>query len=175
MNKLFKSTLLIATMFLASLGMSQTSFSGPRFSASFNGAVKVNAPTRNPANTSTSTSYVSVKGNVVEEVTMRTVDHDIAVDLTSSQFYRDSFASTVSGSTFTNRNSDGTYQGRPYSYGNYSYTDGGVKTWVFARFIIVDSRTVVMIFLQIPESEVQLNDKEVLPEWQRFENSLSIQ
>jgi hypothetical protein len=172
MNKLFKSTLLIATMFLASLGMSQTNFSAPRFSASFNGAVETSKAARNTNNTSTSVQYTSTSGNVLESVTVRTIDHDIAVDSTSSQFYR---ANDTTGTLFPASSSDGTYQGHPYSYGCAHFESNGITFWSMTRYIIVDSRTAIFITLIVPENDVQLSNNETLPEWVRFENSLSIQ
>ena len=163
---------LFALLFLVStLGFAQGTYNNSRFSAIFNGPVTVTTVTHA---TNTDTNYTSVNGNVEEQVIVRVVDHDIPVDFSSTEFYRDRDASSDE-KLMTEVNSNGYYQGHPYSYGDVLGTDNGVSYYRFERSIVVNSRTAIFIRMIRPVNES--NNKTAagaVQEWQDFENTLDI-
>jgi len=146
----------------------------PGFSVDFSSQPQVET-FRNDANTSTRTVYTAIGNEAVEQVVVVKVDHDIPVDYTSSDFYRDADVNT--GETLaTNRNSQGLYQGHPYSYGCYTSTVNGVDVIRFSRFIIVNSRTAIFIVMAMPNSDnAPKTPTGAFQAWQDFENTLNIQ
>jgi len=146
----------------------------PGFSVDFSSQPQVET-FRNDANTSTRTVYTVIGNEAVEQVVVVKVDHDIPVDYTSSDFYRDADVNT--GETLTtNRNNKGLYQGHPYSYGCYTSTVNGVDVIRFSRFIIVNSRTAIFIVLAMPNSDnAPKTPTGAFQAWQDFENTLNIQ
>jgi hypothetical protein len=169
--KFMKYTLLPLLLVLLSVfAMAQGSYTGTRFTATFNGPVSVDTY-NNPTNSNT--RYLSFSGSMTEGVVVRIVDHDIDVNNTSSQFYRATAPSEYV--LHPEKNSDGYYQGHPYSFGSFSHTQNGVSYYMYERFIIVDSRTVVFIWLEIPVSEdTDRNADNVNLRWSNFEDSLII-
>ena len=167
--KSFVMTIILAVM-MSVAAVAQT-YSTPQFAVNFTGTVNVSS-FRNNKNTSTRTDYVAVSGNVREEIMVVSIDHDIAVDLTSSRFYRDQDASA--GETFvTNFNSDGTYQGHLFSYGCFLSQFDGVNYIRLTRYIIVNARTAIFISMSLPNPEERTSEGS-LKAWQDFENTLVI-
>jgi hypothetical protein len=167
--KSFVMTIILAVML--SVAAVAQNYSTPVFSADFNGAVSVNS-FRNDKNTSTRTRYTSVSGDVHEEVLVVAVDHDIAVDLTSSRFYRDQDAN-VGETLTTDFNSDGTYQGRVFSYGCFLSRFDGVNYIRLTRYIIVNSRTALFISMSLPNSDARTSEG-AIQAWVDFERTLVI-
>jgi hypothetical protein len=170
--KKFLATLTLALAFVGS-AFAQT-FTTSAFSANFNGAVSTDT-FRSKANTSNNVQYGSFANGITETVIVRTVDHDIPVDLSSSQFYRSNTTDLV---LVTKYNSDGTYQGHPYSYGYFTYTNDNVNYVVQERIIIVNSRTAIFISMTMTEAQhaetPNVPNTSTIQVWQDFENSLDI-
>ena len=139
-------------------------YSVPQFSATFNNGVAV---TTYRAPTSTNTEYFSTDSRgVTQDIVVRFVDHDIPVDYSSSDYYlnHDTFGGALSNVT------RGTYQGRVFTYGFFDKApdgNGGFQSDRI-RFIIVNSREVIMISQIAPEA---VDDQQ---EWFAFEDSLNI-
>ena len=193
MKKFFTAFTFILALAISSVAKT---YSTPVFSATFNGDVKVetfrNSTNSNTAyssfsngitklkvktfrnSTSSNTAYSSFSNGITELVVVRTVDHDIDVNTTSSQFYR---ANTTGATLVDKFNSDGEYQGHPYSYGLFEYTDSGIAFTERERIIIVNSRTVIFIKM-IMTAEKASNEPNTpgndLQVWQDFENTLNI-
>jgi hypothetical protein len=169
MKKVFA---LLALTLALSFGAFAQTYNTATFFADFNGSVDVS----NFSNeTNTNVSYNSSANGVSEHIIVRTVNHDIDVNLTSSQFYRGNVKDVERIEKFDN---DGTYQGHPFSYGYYVYNVDGVRYVLRERFIIVSSREVIFIQMVIPEN---LSDSlpstpgtMTLKVWNDFENSLGI-
>ena len=168
MKKFFTAFTFILALAISSVAQT---YSTPVFSATFNGDVKVET-FRNSTNSNT--AYSSFSNGITELVVVRTVDHDIDVNTTSSQFYR---ANTTGATLVDKFNSDGEYQGHPYSYGLFEYTDSGIAFTERERIIIVNSRTVIFIKM-IMTAEKASNEPNTpgnaLQVWQDFENTLNI-
>lgn len=166
-----KSFVFVVVLLLVAAFAGAQNFSGSRFTATFNGPVST---TTSSNATNSNLQYTSRSGNVTEGVTVRTVDHDIPVNQSSSQFYR---ANVVSPYILdSSKNSDGYYQGHPYSYGTFSYTENGVLYYVMERFIVVDSRTAIFIWMSMPASEdTDRTPNNANVRWQDFEYTLNIQ
>jgi hypothetical protein len=143
-------------------GLQNTPYSNSQFLAAYNGTVSTRAVREN---TSTETIYESFDHSVFQAVVVRFVDHDIAVDQTSSDFYADNDSVTT---PITNR-STGSWGGHPYTYAYRVYTDdAGNSMSKRQRSIIVSSREVIFIEQITPAS---YNDQN---EWLDFEYSLRI-
>jgi hypothetical protein len=172
LNKIF-ATLTLALAMIGSV-FAQTPYSTSSFSATFNGTVDVDSH-RSSGGTSNNVEYSSFANGITEIVIVRTVDHDIDVNLTSSQFYRNNVGG---GATLLDKyNSDGAYQGHPFSYGLFTYTKDGVDYSLRSRFIIVNSRTAIFIQMVMPTEKANAEPKtpnDALVVWQDFENSLNI-
>ena len=146
-------------------GKATTPFSNAQFSATFNGTVTAKPAARN-SDTSTDYTYVSQNDKVAELVTVRIIDHDIAVNYESSDFYAndDRTGGTVDADNITH----GSWNGAPYTYTYRTFTYGSYELTKRTRYIIVNSREV--IFLQ----QVTVKGYEDQPEWFDFEYSLRI-
>jgi hypothetical protein len=173
---------LVAALMLSAFAMAQGVYTGTRFSANFNGPVTTKTYSNS---TNSNIEYDSNDGNVYEAVAVRTVDHDIAVNFTNTEFYRDhltgAFSSDQQASLDTKVNADGYYQGHPYSFGAVTYFAGGIWWHRYERVFIVDSRTAIFILITIPINEdtdvTAVNNGTtgtVNTRWQQFENSLNI-
>jgi len=162
MNKFFAVVALMLAFAVS--GFAQTTYTTSQFSAAFNGSVRVDTFS-NPTNTNVRYQSTTPDG-VTQAITVRTVDHDIAVSTASSDFYMstDPTGGTVRGI------SRGTYQGHPYTYAFHDKVNeaGVVEYSVRVRYIIVSSREVIFIEQVAPET---LDDQQ---EWFRFEASLGI-
>ena len=144
-------------------GKQTTPFSNAQFSATFNGPVSTDT-FRSKSDTSSNTVYGSTNHNVDQVVIVRFVDHDIAVDHTSSDFYADD---DRTGGTVANRSSD-VWEDHPFTYTARDFTLDGVDYTERTRFIIVNSREVIFI------SQTRLRDYDDKNEWLDFEYSLRI-
>lgn len=166
---------IMAVLVLSVVSAAQsTSFSTSAFSATFNGPVTATGPSRNIANTSTYYQYKSYQNGIWEGVEVRTIDHDIAVDFTSSQFYRANETGTLAPEV----NGDDYYQGHPFSYGFFSDLkgkDGDTATYERCeRIIIVNSRTVIFIWMDMETGGMRTANNTAFQPWVDFENSLDI-
>jgi hypothetical protein len=148
-----------------------TPYSTNSFSATFNANVTADAPVASDDNQSTNYSFWSYNPTqtVGQLVIVRIVNHDIPVDLTSSDFYADD---DRTGGTITNR-STGEYQGHPFTYTRRDYVDNGVELSKRTRFIIVNSREVIFIMQIAPFTDGPVGSGDQ-PQWFEFEDSLSI-
>jgi hypothetical protein len=145
-------------------GAATTPYATNVFSATFNGPVEVQEASRNAANTSTDYTYESNNGRVLQVVTVRVIDHAIAVDYTSSDFY----VNDMTGCNSKTDVSRGTWDNRPYTYVFCTTTSGAYTVTIRVRYIIVNSTTVLMIKQGALESD---NDRD---QWLDFEYSLRI-
>ena len=179
--KTLRSGLLAVSLLCMSMvaAVSQTVYSGPNFTASFNGPVNVS--TFNNA-TNSNTSYFATDGTIITRVIVRNVNHPIAVDFTSSQFYRNhqceggDIAETLLDST-----NSAYYAGHPFTYGACSYTYNGVPYFTLQRSIIINATTVIFISMDVPQSIAARSTttdsdggNNAFLGWVNFENSLSI-
>ena len=156
--KFFRSILVVLTLSLAAMAQP---YSTNRFTAVFNGPVAVDTYS-NPTNTNA--RYISSTNDVAQSVTVRIVDHDIAVDYTSSDYY----VENQTGCESKNFLSKGTWQGNPFSYDFCTYTNA-TGTWTTrTRFIIVNSREVIFI------QQSSLASYDDMAEWSSFEATLEI-
>jgi len=172
---------ILTAMALVAIGgaaHAQGTYKTNSFSVDFNGPVQTKAY-RNDANTSTRTAYSSCSGDICEGVTVVAIDHDIDVNMASAEFYRNS-ASDNEFQSHTDVNSEGYYQGHPYAYGNYTSTINGVEYEWFERFIVVNSREVVFIYMSIPSSDYESGKVgksgggSTYAAWQTFEYTLNL-
>jgi hypothetical protein len=145
-------------------GLQTTPYSTSTFSATFNGPVKVLDSYRSEDNQSSNTVYSSVNENAAQIIIVRFIDHDIAVNQESADFYADD---DRVGGTITNR-STGSWEGHIYTYTMHHYVKDGYALTQRCRYIIVNSREV--IFIEQISSE-DYNDQN---EWLDFEYSLRI-
>jgi hypothetical protein len=147
-------------------GKATTPYSTTQFSATFDGPVTALLPTRNDENTSTDYKYVSKNDKVAEAITVRFIDHDIAVDYTSSDFYAND--DRTGGTVDTDNTSHNEWNGAPFTYTYRTFTLNGAVLTKRSRYIIVNSREVIFI------QQVTVNGYEDRPEWLDFEYSLRI-
>lgn len=147
-------------------GQQTTTFSNNYFSATFNGPV-TDETKRNSGNTSTNYLFKSGPGTngVYQIVDVRIVDHDIAADLSSSNFYADS--DTGLGPV-TDRSTN-VWEGHPFTYTRRVKTYDGEEYETRTRYIIVSSRVVIFI-QQFAPTSLDTNQRE----WFDFEYSLRI-
>ena len=172
------SILAIAGMAFANTGLQTTPYSNSYFSATFNGPVTADAPTRNTNGTSTDYTYYSIStdGTVGQMVIVRTIDHDISVDLSSSEFYANDDRTP---GPITNR-STGDYQGHPLSYTRREETDITPSVSKRTRFIIVNSREVIFVIQIAPFVDYTVPGNTTAAgvgdqtQWFAFEDSLQI-
>jgi len=170
--KFMKTIALVAVLFCAAFGTAQT-YSTNLFSVGFNGTPTVST-TRNQANTSTRTDYRVWDGTVLEQVLVVNIDHTIPVDYTSSDFYRDEDASAGEVLSTAN-NSQGMYQGRPFSYGCFLSTFNGADEIRMTRYIIVNATTAIFISMELPDAATYPRDtNNAFKGWEDFESSLNI-
>ena len=155
----------LRTVSLRTVSDTQTvPYSASQFSATFNNGVAVSTYS---TNTATNTEYFSTDSRgVTQDIVVRFVDHDIPVDYSSSDYYlnHDTFGGALSNVA------RGTYQGRVFTYGFFDKApdgNGGLRSERI-RFIIVNSREVIMIAQIAPEA---VDDQQ---EWFAFEDSLNI-
>ena len=171
----------VVALLLTAVAVAQSDYSTADFSATFNGQVEVSGPTRNTANTSTYVSYSSHDSQGIEEfVEVRTIDHDIPVDLTSTRFYRNQVSTSANATEelLADKNSDGDYQGHPYSYGCYrlKFQSGG-DYYHLARYIVVSPRKEISIEMLIPTSiinNIATDPNGAYTIWREFEYTLNI-
>ena len=140
-------------------GFQNTSYVTNQFSATFNSAVLV---TTDRKNTSTETVYESYSHGVAQAITVRIVDHDIPVALSSSDFYVDQDPLNTPIVT----RSTGTWGGSPFTYAYRTYIEGGQTMSKRNRAIIVNAREVIFVTQLAPNS---YDDQS---EWFDFEYSL---
>jgi hypothetical protein len=161
-----KSLFLISAMFvLSAVSMAQTPFSNNYFDATFNGGAVASTTEPNDAHTSTNYDYESDATDFAQVVTVRLIDHDIAVDLSSSNFYAD--ADSKRGEVISR--STGSWQGHPFTYTCTKIVGtNGVAYTVRARYIIVGPREAYFIS---QTSRADYDDKAL---WDTFESSLNI-
>jgi hypothetical protein len=183
--KSFKSlTLLI--VFLSSFALAQyptspntgkqnTLFANAQFSATFNGQVSVSETRRNGAGTSSYQEYDSYESPVGQDITVKFLDHDIAVDLSSSNFYANgdfNRITEINGATdvrLIDRSTD-VWEGHPFTYTNVIFTVAGKTYTLRSRFIIVNSREALFIN-QLSPSDLDTANRN---QWLDFEYSLRI-
>lgn len=172
--KFLSSILAVLVLSLAALaqypegpntGKANTPFSNTQFSATFNGAVIVKPASRN-SNTATDYSFLSQNDNVAELITVRIVDHDIAVNYESSDFYAND--DRTGGTVDTENTTHGTWNGAPYTYTYRTFTENGIVLVKRTRYIIANSREVIFI------QQLTYKGYEDRPEWLDFEYSLRI-
>ena len=168
MNKFFT---MLSVLVLSVAAMAGTPFSNTQYSAEFNGAVSHSVDT-NPTNTTYDT--YSFDGIISEEVSYRVVDHDIAATTQSSDFYLNDNIQASNGTLI--KSSQDVYQGLPFTYGYFTYTDkSGVLTVQRERFIIKNSREVFFISMVYPASLDATDGGAATHDlWQAFENTLVI-
>ena len=145
-------------------GAATTPFATNVFSATFNGPVTTGSAVRNSTDTSTDVTYVSYTSLIAQGVVVRSIDHAIAVDYTSSDFY----VNDLTGCDTKANISQGSWDNRPYTYVFCTYTAGGQTYTLRVRFIIVNSTTVLFIKQLALEAD---NDRD---QWLDFEYSLRI-
>jgi hypothetical protein len=145
-------------------GQATTPYATNVFSITFNGPVAITNVGRNSENTSNDMVYSSDNGKIFQFVTLRTIDHAISVDFTSSDFY----VNNQSGCDTKTDISQGTWDNRPYSYSFCTFTLDGQKYTLRTRYIIVNSTTVLMVKQAAKEDD---NNRDV---WLDFEYSLRI-
>jgi hypothetical protein len=133
------------------------------FSVNFNGTVQTDS-SRSDNGQSTNYIYQSTNHGVTQVVVVRIVDHDIAVDNTSSDFYAND---DRTGGTVDQTSKD-RWQGHPFTYTFRHYQRDGNDLGKRTRFIIVNSRTVIFIY------QIAAYSYDDRPEWLDFEYSLSI-
>lgn len=143
-------------------GLQTTPFSNNYFSASFNGPVTSAEIAR--SSTGSNWLYSSSSNGVDQSIQIRIVDHDIPVDVSSSNFYADN---TINPGTITDRSTD-VWEGHPFTYTRRTWTENGVITVARDRYIIVNSRTVIVI------QEMSLENLDNRNQWLDFEYSLRI-
>jgi hypothetical protein len=148
------------------VGKATTPYATTNFSATFDGPVTAMLPTRNGENTSTDYKYVSQNGKVAEAVTVRFIDHDIAVDYTSSDFYAND--DRTGGTVDTANTSHDSWNGAPFTYTYRTFTLDGVILTKRTRYIIVNAREAIFI------QQITAVGYEDRPEWLDFEYSLRI-
>jgi len=158
-----KSTLLAASLLvLSAFGIAQA-FTNNYFDATFVGTV-TSATSRNTANTSTNYDFTASDTNIFQDIDVRLVDHDIAMDYSSTDFYADIDARR--GEVLAR--STGVYQGHPFTYICVKYTDGGSVLTERDRYIMIGPREVYFI---TQRSLASYDDK---AQWDAFESSLNI-
>ena len=146
-----------------STGKATTPYSTSIFSATFNGPVSVTNTGRNDENTSTDVVYESSNGTVLQMITVRTIDHSIPVDFTSTGFY----VEHQKGCDTKTDLSQGYWgDNHPYSYSFCTFTIEGQKYTLRTRYIMVNSTTVLMLKQAAKEDD---NNRD---EWLDFEYSL---
>jgi hypothetical protein len=173
--KFLSSILAVLVLSIASLaqfpegpntGKATTPYSTNNFSATFNGAVTAKSAERNSP-TAVDYVYFSQNENVSESVVVRFVDHDIAVDYTSSDYYAND--DRTGGTVDSSSTSHGTWgNGSVYTYTFRTFTFEGVELTKRTRYIIVNSREVIFVY------QVTRKGYEDRPEWLDFEYSLRI-
>jgi hypothetical protein len=139
-----------------------TTYSNSYFSATFEGPVKDDIE-RNPSGKSTNHTYEFCCTNVDQEVIVRTLDSDIPVNFSSSNFYAND--DNTGGITST---TTGNYQGHPFTYSLRRFTRDGKEISKRERFIIVNPRVVMFI------SQAALWNYDDSNEWSNFVTSLDI-
>ena len=146
-----------------------TPYSTNNFSATFNAPVTAEPVSRSADNQSSNYTYWSATDTVGQSVMVRFVDHDIAVDFTSSDFYANDDST---GGTITNRSTD-YYQGHPFTYTRRDFVQNGVELSKRVRDIIVSSREVIFLEQVAPyvSGPAGTGDQ---PQWFEFEDSLNI-
>jgi hypothetical protein len=137
-----------------------TPYSAPNFSTIFNSPVTTTSR-RNNAGTSTDYFYNAKNNKDIEQVvTVRTVDHDIDLDKSSTDFY----AGQASKNMALDDRKDGIYQGHMYVSVQVHNATRERKV----RVILVNSRTVLILFQQAP---VGTDDS---ADWNTLVNSLVV-
>jgi len=159
----------------ASPNFQTQTYSTSTFSATFNGPVTASS-TQHATNTDY--NYFSSSNGVMQMITVRFINHDIAVDQTSADFYANDDASGGSGSTggeVTNRSID-SYQGHVFTYTRrHSFADG-IDYAKRTRFIIVNSREMMFVTQVVPFEDLSgpVVGNGDQPQWIEFEDSLNI-
>ena len=145
-------------------GKATTPYSTSLFSITFNGPVAITNVGRNNENTSTDVAYTSDNGTVYQFAVVRTIDHAIPVDFSSSNFYVEHQSGCDTKTDLT----QGTWDNRPYSYSFCTFSLEGVKYTLRTRYIIVNPTTVLMV------KQLAKIDDNNRDQWLDFEYSLRI-
>ena len=142
-----KSVLLAITLFVLSALAVAQNFTNNYFSATFVGTV-TNSEKRNDTNTSTNYYFDARNTNVLQDVDIRLVDHNIPYGITSTDFYANNDfnlrAKTNPGATVSDRGT-GTYQGHPFTYQVIRYSEGGYNYTERNRYIYIGAREVYFV------------------------------
>ena len=159
-----KSMLIAATLVLLTAFAVAQNFTNNYFTATFTGTVQ-SSTVRNDANTSTNYDFSARSANLVQNIDVRLVDHDINVDYSSTNFYADIDAQH---GTVQNR-STGTYQGHPFTYTCITYTSStGSVLSERNRYIMIGPREVYFV------TQTSLASYDDKAEWDAFESSINI-
>jgi hypothetical protein len=108
--------------------------------------------------------YNSDNGEVVQFITVRTIDHAIAVDFSSSDFYVNDEKGCESKKNITR----GTWDNRPFTYDFCTFLVQGQRCTLRTRYIIVNPTTVILI------QQASLESYDDQSEWEFFESTLNI-
>jgi hypothetical protein len=138
-----------------------TFYSNDQFLATFNSSVTV---TIEQKNTSTDTIYQSFNHGVVQAISVRIIDHDIPVDVSSSDFYMNNDPLD----TPITVHSTGTWGGRPFTYAYRQFTFSGSVFSKRTRAIIVNAREVIFV------TQIAAMSYDDQNEWFDFEYSLRV-
>lgn len=156
----------ILLMFGSVLAAQTTPYTTPQFSANFNGPVTTFADT-NTAKTSTDNFFTSTRNGVEQMISVRIVDHDIAVDKDSTDFYAGQAQKAVNwGSSSLLEHKEGSYQGHSWAYVYLQSPNNTRKRRIWIT--IVNSRTVLMILQEAPMKTDDQSD------WETISDSLDI-
>jgi hypothetical protein len=153
-------TLLLVVGSLSLCHAQRVNYSAPRFSASFNGAVKTWAK-ESDVKTSTNDYYSSETSGITELIAVRIIEHDIAVDNTSLDFY---IGQTIKNGGTVVRSVYSTVQGHP-AVTALIHKDDDSQRWMY---IMLDARTVLVL---AQTTSWSTGDQ---TEWDAFVNSLVI-
>jgi hypothetical protein len=154
-------------LMLSSVASAQsTPYKTDNFTATFNGPVK-STTERNLQGTSTDVHFSSKAGDVEQMISIRLVDHDIDVD-TAPIFYANQTLKNGTRTLLSHK--EGIYKKKhPWSLITFADTRDNVITRWHTWFIIIDSRTVMIVAQEAP-----MGDHEDNPEWEIFISSLNI-
>jgi hypothetical protein len=152
---------------LSSIAAAQsTPYQSEIFTATFNGPIQVHLD-HNTQGTSTD-KHFSTTGTIQQTITVRTVDHDIDVDKAATDFY--ATQTLKNGARTLLSRQDGVYKKKhPWTLITFADTRDNVITRWHTWFIIIDSRT-VMIVAQV----AIMGDHDDNSDWATLIDSLNI-
>lgn len=165
-----KSVLLTATLFVLSAFAVAQNFTNNFFSTTFVGTVTA-SQARNDSGTSTQYYFDADNSNVMQNVDIRLVDHDIPFGFASTDFYADRDIEQMTakhpGVTVSNRGT-GVYQGHQFTYLVFTYTENGSSWTMRDRYIFIGSREAYFV------TQVSLASYDDSAEWGTFANQMNI-